>query len=526
LAPVDAAGAQVSRAGSAPPGIARRLASNTLHAASGRMLGVLLWLWFTPRILRTLGVEGFAIWSLFFALTGYLSALDLGLVQGTLRNVSAARAREAHEEAGAFATLGVLGFIALGVIWLGLLAAFHGQALRLLHVPPGQSDAARFALVAGGAAFALAGIANVMMAAAQAYGRFDVANSVAVAITFFQGLGLVVVLHFGFGLRGLVLSMGAAWTLGIGLAALLLRVKVPKFRWSSWRRAKAHAREALAFGGPMQLAGIFSSFHLQLDKFLLAAYVALAAITPYELGMRVAISASAFPQLLLLAVLPAAAEFHASEDRTRLRELYRRGGRFVLAAGAIVLAMLLGAGDRLFLAWLGPGHESSVLVLRALAVGFAIALATGMGTSLVRGVGRPDVEAWFAGVVVGSHLLLSLWLVPLLGLRGALVAWLISNTAGAAFFLWRLSSLLGWPRREVFIDPHVWPALAVAAGWAAAAALDRTIPASVGWVAWPAAALLGSVAALVVVSLLAATRYLKPGDILNVWRAPRASATG
>ncbi len=507
-------------------GIGRRLASDTLHAASGRMLGILLWLWFTPRILRTLGVEGFAIWSLFFALTGYLSALDLGLVQGTLRNASAARARGAHEEAGAFATLGVLGFITLGFVWFALLWAFNGLALRVLHVPPEQSASARFALIAGGAAFALAGVANVMMAVAQAYGRFDVANRVAVAISLFQGLGLWIVLHFGFGLRGLVLSMGAAWTLGIGLASLLLRSNVPQFHWISWRRAKAQLREALAFGGPMQLAGIFSAIHLQLDKFLLAVYVALAAITPYELGARVAISASAFPQLLLLAVLPTAAAFHAAEDRARLRELYRRAGRFVLGAGAIVLAILLGAGDRLFMAWLGPGHEVSAGVLRVLAIGFAVALATGMGTSLVRGVGRPDVEAWFAGMVVGSHLALSLWLVPLLGLRGALVAWVISNAAGAVFFLWRLSSLLRWSRREVLIEPHLLPALAVAAGWAAATALDRLLPAPAGAVAWVPAAVLVAVAASTVVAFLAATRYVDLGEVRHLWPSPGRSAAG
>ena len=40
-----------------------------------------------------LGADGFGIWSLFFALTGYLGALDLGFAQATLRYVSAVRSR-------------------------------------------------------------------------------------------------------------------------------------------------------------------------------------------------------------------------------------------------------------------------------------------------------------------------------------------------------------------------------------------------------------------------------------------------
>ncbi|HYR52876.1 MAG TPA: polysaccharide biosynthesis C-terminal domain-containing protein [Candidatus Dormibacteraeota bacterium] len=507
-------------------GTGRRLATNTLHAASGRVLSVLLWLVFTPRILRAVGTEGYAIWSLFFALTGYLSAFDLGLVQGTLRHVAGARARDAHEEAGAFATLGILGFFALGLVWIAVLFLLGDFALRLLHVPPAQAGVARFALIAGGAAFALAGVVNVVMSVLQAYGRFDLANSVAVAITIFQGLGILLALRFGLGLRGLVLGMMGSWLLGMLCAALLLRMKVREFRFGSWPRARPHVREALAFGGPMQLAGIFSALHQQIDKFLLGAFIALAAITPYELGARVAISASVFPQFLLLAVLPTAAAFHATQDRERLRELYRRGARFVLSAGAIVLAVVLGAGSRVFIAWLGPGHEDSAMVLRALAIGFAAALTTGMGTTLVRGIGRPDVEARFAGVVAGSHLLLSLVLIPRWGLRGALVAWIVSNAAGSVYFLARFRSLFGWTRREVFLTPHLVPTLAVAAGWLCALALDRVMPASAGLVAWIAAGALGGVSALVVLGVLTAARYVKLEEVRVLLPYPRRRAAG
>ena len=502
-------------------GIGRRLAANTLHAASGRVVSVLLWLVFTPRILRALGTGGYAIWSLFFALTGYLSAFDLGLVQGTLRHVAGARARDAHEEAGAFATLGVLGFFTLGLAWIALLGLLGDLALRLLHVPPAQAGVARFALIAGGAAFALAGVVNVVTSVLQAYGRFDLANSVAVAITIFQGLGILLALRFGLGIRGLVLGMMASWLLGLLCASLLLRLNIRDLRWSSWPRARPHLREALAFGGPMQLAGIFSAVHLQLDKFLLGAFIALAAITPYDLGARVAISASVFPQFLLLAVLPTAAAFHATQERERLRELYRRGARFVLSAGAVVLAVVLGAGSRVFVAWLGPGHEDSATVLRALALGFAVALTTGMGTTLVRGIGRPDVEARFAGVVAGSHLLLSLVLIPGWGLRGALVAWVVSNAAGAVYFLTRFRSLFGWTRREVLLTPHLVPALAVTAGWLSAMALDRVMPASSGIVAWIAAAALGGVSALVVLGVLTVARYVNPQEIRVLLTYPR-----
>ena len=62
------------------------------------------------------------------------------------------------------------------------------------------------------------------------------------------------------------------------------------------RRAAVHLREALGFGGPMQITNLFVSLHTQLDKFLLPRFVNLAAVTPYELGFRV-VTAAAGPSL-------------------------------------------------------------------------------------------------------------------------------------------------------------------------------------------------------------------------------------
>ena len=61
------------------PGLARRLAANTLHASSGRVASLVVWILLTPPILHALGPQGFAVWSLFFAVTGYLGDSAGGL---------------------------------------------------------------------------------------------------------------------------------------------------------------------------------------------------------------------------------------------------------------------------------------------------------------------------------------------------------------------------------------------------------------------------------------------------------------
>src|SRR5690242_10204467 len=111
-------------------------------------------------------------------MTGYLSSLDFGLASGTVRHVAAARARDDHGEAGAFATLALIGYAALGLLWLAALSLLRRGVLHWLRIPMEHQDEAQFAMVAGAVIFALSGFANVTMAVAQGYQRFDVSNRI------------------------------------------------------------------------------------------------------------------------------------------------------------------------------------------------------------------------------------------------------------------------------------------------------------------------------------------------------------
>lgn len=507
-----------------PGGLGRRLARNTLHAASGRLAAVLVWVFLTPPILRALGPEGFAVWALFFALTGYFAALDLGLVQGTLRHVAVARERGAHGEAGAFATLGVLGFLVLGALWFALALLLRDPLLEWLRIPTSQHTVVGFAVVVGAAVFTLAGCANITMAVLQGYGRFDLANLVSLVVTLQQGVGILVVLNNQWGLTGLVVNVGVGWALALLVGVLVLRRAIPAFRWTG-SRPWSRVRDALAFGGPMQLASLWAVLHMNLDKFLLPVFVALSAVTPYELGSRVVGSVQVFPQMLLLAMLPVATAFHAAGDRTRLRELYARVAPYLLTASAIMVAVLVGSADRLFAAWIGPGHADAVLVLRGLSLATGIVLATGMASVSARAVGRTDLEAWFGAITVLLHLVLSLLLLPRFGLAGAVFAFLAANLVASSCYLLMVGRVLRWGAFEMLVKPHGVPLLAVAVGVGASLGLERVLPVATGVAAWALLVLVAGVAGVVALAVLIATGYFRWREALSLLLPGRAPAT-
>ena len=484
------------------------MAVNALHAISGRVAAVLVWLWLTPVILRGLGDEEYGLWALFFALTGQLASFDLGLVQGTLRHVAAARERGDHAAAGSFATLALLGYVALGVAWLALIAVFMNPILAWLHIPAQHLAIARGAMWMGPAVFVLGGFASVMMALAQACGRFDLANLITLAPTGVLAAAVGPVLRSGAGFQGLVLTVAAGWTLAAVLGVVLVAIAAPELRWASPARSIASLPEALRFGAPLQLTTLLWTVNLQVDKVLIARYLSLAAVTTYELGARVAISAFTFPQLLLSAALPGAAALHARDDDERLRELHDRLSRYVLTAAAVTSACLLGCGDRLYAVWLGPGHAESALVMRGLAVGRALLLAAGAGSVIARAIGRTGLETWYHVIGLTLHVGLARLLLPRLGLPGVLIAGAAGYLAGSMLFVTLVARARRWPLKPLLGPPHGVPLLATVAGALAALALDRALPAATGIAGWAIVAAVTATAALAALGATFATRYL------------------
>ena len=503
-------------------GLGRRLARNTLHAASGRVVSLAVWLFLAPVVLRGLGTDGFAVWSLFFALTGWLGAFDLGLGTGALRFVAAARARGDHAEAGEHATLALLGYAALGLLWLALAPLVRAPVLDALRIPAAVRPAAAFAFTAGAGVFALNGMANVTQLGLQACGRFDLANVVAVVVSLSQALGIVIALRLGAGLPGVVTASGVAWLAATVIGGVSLRAGVPDFHWASPRASWRRARDVLHFGGPLQLANALAVAHQQVDKLLLSRFVRLALATPYDLGLRLATVMSSLPQLLLVAVAPAAAALEAQGESERLRQLYRRSHRYVLAVTALPAAALIGAGPRLVAAWLGRPYPLAALATVGLTVAAVAAMSAATGQAVARAVNHTRLEAEFTGLTFAVHLALGLALVPRFGLAGAVAITAGANVIGASWFALRLARTLRWPVADT-LAPALVASLAIGVGALAGRAAARALPPGHGAAAW-GAAIVDAAAAVVPTALtLGLARFVSVRELASL---ARAAATG
>lgn len=497
-------------------GRGRRLLADTGQAAFGRIVVLVVWTLMVPTLLRGLGAEGFALWSLFFALTGHLSALDLGLAPGTLRHVSAARARDDGREAGEFATLGLLGYLVLGAFWYSLVPLLREPLLELLRIAPVSRDTAGLLVTLGPLAFASMGMSMILVTTLQGWGRFDLANGVTVTSVIVQAGGALVALDRGYGLPGVVsaavLGTSAATLVGI----LLVHLGAPGFRWASPRAAAKRAREVIAFGGPLQVGHLLAVAHQQVDKVFLTRFVGLAAVAPYELGLRASTVLGSLPQQFLLVLASAASGAHAVGDAAGVRALHDRAARWTLAITTTIAAALIAGAPRLLATWLGEVPEGTDLAVVGLSLAMVSALAAGPGGAIARALGRTRFEAEQSGVALAVHLAFGLYTVPRYGLVGAVAAVALANLLSSAWFLVRFSRFTGWGLRAV-VAPVLAPlGVLVLVGGLGRWFADR-LPHADGLVGVGFAALALTLPAFAVPLLLAAIGHLP----LAEWHALR-----
>lgn len=495
------------------PGLGTRLARNSLHSASGRIVAMLAWLALTPPLVRALGPEGFGVWSLFYALTGWLSTMDLGFSQVALRFGAAARARAAGEESGEYATLAVLGYAILGAVWLAAAAVAREPILDALRITGDARPLAGQAIVAGAVVFVVAGLANTTASALQAWDRFDLANVVSLTTSLGQVAGLTVALVTNAGLLACLVAVAAGWGIAFLVGVALLARGVPGFRWGSLAAARQRLRSTLGFGVPVQAANVLAVAHQMLGKVLLVRLVSLVAVVPYELGLRVSTAVFTFAQLALVAMVPEASALHETDQPARLQALHRRAGRVVTGVAAVLLAALLGSATPLFVAWLGHPDPNAALALCGLGIAAYAGVAGGLAGVIGRGVGRVQFELEWSAVALGLHLVLGVLLVPRMGLTGALIAVAIANLVAGLWFAGRLGSWLHWPLLPLLLEPFGVPVVAIALGGFAGARLAGAI-ASPWWALAASASLAGGIALAVLIAL----RHIDGRELANLAR--------
>jgi O-antigen/teichoic acid export membrane protein len=422
---------------------ARAIGFNLAGGLCPALLAVLT----VPRVAAHLGTDRFGVLALAWAALGYAAFLHLGLGRALTQSTAGGQRGE-HDTAALAWTVTAL------TLGLGALA---GAALLLgapwlvdhvLHVSAGLRDEAvsAFRVLALAAPFTVG--APALSGILEARYRFGLVNAVSIPVAFVTYLGPLAATFTGSSLVPVVAVLVAARALAWGgYLALALRVLPEMRRRPAFRRREL--RPLLRYGGWSTLSTLVSPLMVSMDRFMVVAVLSVTATayyaTPQEVVLRLGLLSGAVVGFLFPA-------FAGARDEAREVALVERGigAVFLLVVPATLVLGIYSAP--LLRGWMGPDyarHGSAALAW--LAVGLLVNGIAKVPSTLLQGVGRPDLTARLHLVELPVFVAVLYVLVRALGVEGAAIAWLVRVFVdGAALFwlLWRRSPRHGAAARR------------------------------------------------------------------------------
>lgn len=409
----------------------RVLARNTIWNLIGNGAPMVVAVFCIPILIRALGKDRFGVLALAWTVLGYASLFDLGLGRAVTQLVSKKLASREESHVPHLAWTSMLLILLLGCVGGSVtLLASPWLVHRALNIPVAlQAETLRSFYLLGltiPAVIATAGLRGLL----EAHQRFGLINALRIPMGAFTYAGPLLVLPFSKTLFPVVVVLVAGRLVALMAHVLLCAQVMPGLRLGvMWQRAAVGP--LLRFGGWMTVSNLVSPLMVTLDRFLIGAFVSIAAVAYYVTPWEMVIKLLLVPGALMGVMFPA---FSASfvQDGGRTAILYHRCVKYIfLILFPIVLVIFVLAQDGLKV-WLGPEFaRNSFRVLQLLAVGVFINSLAQVPFTLLQGVGRPDLTAKMHLIELPFYLLALRLLIGAYGIEGAAIAWTARVTVDA-----------------------------------------------------------------------------------------------
>lgn len=373
----------------------------------------------TPYIIWSLGFVEYGLLAIFGSLAGYLGLLDFGLGGTFVKFITEYAEKGRLDGARQVVTFGMLFYLAFGIVLIVPVFVFSPFIVHQFKMPPGIGPHAVlvfrefFCIVVGSLIFSIPGTVVV------AKHRMDLASRNNFAGYLVNAAFIGVLLHFHFGINGLVIAQTAQLAVTAALHYFTARRLFGPLFADPRHLDGTIVRRMFSFGGWTQVTSLLNIVIVDAGRFLSASLVGVAAVTYYEVGGKLAYIARTLPNYLVDAVSPAAAAADAHANADALRSIERTGSLYLILATTLLAGFVVGACGPIMRVWLGTEYPFVISVTLWLAIGYVASSSTQVGVTMLRSIGRPDLEAACVGVGAVVNVGLTVVLARAFGIVGA-----------------------------------------------------------------------------------------------------------
>ena len=390
----------------------KRIAKNTGVLFVSKIATTILGFFYIMYTARYLGVEGFGVLSFALAFTGiFVVFTDLGLSILTVRDVS-------RDKSLASKYLGNI--VVMKIIFAAITFVLIASTINLLSYPEQTIKVVNFITLS----IIISAFSETFYSIFRAYEKME-----------YQSYGQI--LNSILMLAGILFAINKGFNV-IGLASIYFLVSIIIFVYSylfcTWKFVKpvytidlnfwkSKIKDALPFSLTVIIAGLF----FRIDITMLSAMKGDEVAGLYNAACTIILIIVSIADVFIFAVFPVASKYFVS-SKDSLIFVLEKSSKYLFIIG---LPMALGAillADKIILLIYGSEFAEAALVIRVLGLYVPLRFISHSTGWMLASINREPLRTLSAGITIGINIILNIILIPKLGIIGAGIATVISQT--------------------------------------------------------------------------------------------------
>ena len=408
---------------------------------------------YTPYMLRIMGQSEFGLFSLVSSVVSYLTILDFGFGNATVRYVAKFKAegktKELHSLFGMFiviySILGLIAFLGGMVLYLNI-NTFFGNSMT-----PIELDKARIMMLLMVFNVSVSFPLGVFGAIMVAYEVFIFQKTVGVIRIILSPIVLVIVLSMGYRAVAMVIIITA-----FNIITLLINT------WYCFYRLRIRivfrkfnglfAREIAGYSFFIFLNMIMDKIYWSAGQLILGALLGTAAVAIYAVAIQLKGYYMALSTSIVGVLFPKVIAMVANNRMDKeISDLFIRVGRLQYIIMAFILSGFILFGKQFIIIWAGAGYEKTYYIALLFMVPLTVPLIQNLGISILQARNQQKFRSYLYVSISILSLLISIPLAKLYGGIGCAVG------TSLALIIGQIVSMNIYYHRRIGLDiPRFW----------------------------------------------------------------------
>jgi O-antigen/teichoic acid export membrane protein len=410
----------------------RTLSKNAKLNFIGQIVVAICAIVLLPHVIRLMGYSSYGLLSLALTVFGSFSLLELGLGRATTKFVAEYISKNEYDKIASVIWSSIIIQLVIGIIggvFLALFAQEISERITLQSDLKGEAEKIFYILAV---AIPLILGSSALRGALEGAQRFDLVNYIKILLNLSAYLVPFIGAKLDLAVSEIVMIMLIARFLGT-IAYLFSCISIfPQLRrltFPNW----VDLKKLFSYAGWVAISSFIVPFLVQIDRFVIAAYLSISAVTYYAVPFELLNGLWIIPGSIVAVLFPA---FSATKEKdSHFSNLFHRPIKYILISLGPVVLVMFSYSHEILSIWQGAIiSNASGEVLKILVLGVLVNSLSWVPTNLIMGSGRPDIVAKAHMIQTPLYFLTLYYFVVEFGIVGAAMAYTLRASFESLLF--------------------------------------------------------------------------------------------